>query len=641
MFKFWLSCWLLCGMSLAAAEEVITRFHSDVVIAANGQITVTETITVRAEGQAIRRGIFRDFPTQYFGTWYTIKEVGFEVLSVHRNNQAEPHHTERLSNGIRLYIGSGHRFIEPGIHTYQIQYQTDKQLGYFDTYDEFYWNVTGTGWQFPILHASIHIKLPHNDPTVVTDQQAWTGYQGQQLTHYQITNAADYLGFETTQPLAPNQGLTIGIQFPKGILDVPAVDWLGFISSNLVWLLAVLVVLIYMVFYLSAWLRHGRDPEKGVIMVRFYPPKNLSPAAVHYIDREQINDQTLTACLISLAVKGHLQITQLKKQYRLKKTDAKTKLSTGEKAVKKHLFSSRSSKVTISKQYQSSVAAAKKQLDSTLKNEYQRQCFVDNSFYVWWAWVISLLCFFLVTLTLYNQTLTVANLLVFIFGWGIVSLIVLGFMLTAPIFFGVILLIALAGSYLDLIELVRNNQPWLYFCLFLLGLNFLFGYLMRAPTPFGRHLKDQIDGLKLYMKAAEEQRLKLLNPPEKTSAHYEALLPYAVALGLENQWAEQFVTQLNTKDDQTSTTLNYQPGWFTAEHPSTTFTSSAMPRFSHGLSSTLRSAATIPSARKSSSSGSYSSRSSGSYSSSSSSSSSSGSSGSSGGGGGGGGGGGW
>jgi hypothetical protein len=176
------------------ANEVINEFHSHIVIDKSGQITVVETIEVNAENILINRGIYRDFPTQYFGAWLTKKEVGFKVIAVSRNNESEPFHTEQLSNGIRVYIGSASRYLTRGIHNYQLTYQTDKQLGYFDDYDEFYWNVTGNGWQFDILKASTTIQLPEQGRQQLKDQQAWTGYQGEQNKDFIITNTDHFFG---------------------------------------------------------------------------------------------------------------------------------------------------------------------------------------------------------------------------------------------------------------------------------------------------------------------------------------------------------------------------------------------------------------------------------------------------------------
>jgi hypothetical protein len=50
----------------------------------------------------------------------------------------------------------------------------------------------------------------------------------------------------------------------------------------------------------------------------------------------------------------------------------------------------------------------------------------------------------------------------------------------------------------------------------------------------------QIAGFRHYPSPAEEERLNLANPPEKTPELFERFLPYALALGCEQQWAEKF-----------------------------------------------------------------------------------------------------
>ena len=51
--------------SAAGAKERILDFHSEIIVNQDGSMGVTETIRVRAEGAAIKRGIYRDFPTDY------------------------------------------------------------------------------------------------------------------------------------------------------------------------------------------------------------------------------------------------------------------------------------------------------------------------------------------------------------------------------------------------------------------------------------------------------------------------------------------------------------------------------------------------------------------------------------------------
>ncbi len=209
--RTWLTILILLNSFLLTAEERITRFHSDIEVAVSGEIGITETIVVQAEGVQIRRGIYRDFPTRYPGPWLTEKQVGFEVLAVQRNGLDEPFHLEQRHNGTRVYIGSGGHYLPPGEHVYTLTYQTNQQLGYFADYDELYWNVTGNGWSFVIEQASAHVRLPGDGVARITDQQAWTGYQGESEQHASFDNSETHLGFVTTRPLAAYQGLTIGI----------------------------------------------------------------------------------------------------------------------------------------------------------------------------------------------------------------------------------------------------------------------------------------------------------------------------------------------------------------------------------------------------------------------------------------------
>ena len=63
---------------------------------------------------------------------------------------------------------------------------------------------------------------------------------------------------------------------------------------------------------------------------------------------------------------------------------------------------------------------------------------------------------------------------------------------------------------------------------------------MEAPTAEGRQVMDRIAGFKHYLGITEEERLDTLHPPEKTPELFEKYLPYAIALDVENRWADKF-----------------------------------------------------------------------------------------------------
>ncbi len=61
----WLRSLLLIACllpALVSAQEAIEDFSVSLQVEADGNLLVTERITVRAEGRDIRRGIYRDLP---------------------------------------------------------------------------------------------------------------------------------------------------------------------------------------------------------------------------------------------------------------------------------------------------------------------------------------------------------------------------------------------------------------------------------------------------------------------------------------------------------------------------------------------------------------------------------------------------
>ncbi len=103
----WLAALLLALSPLAAhAEERVRDFHSDVRIAKDGTLTVVETITVAVEGDRIKRGIQRDFPTDYRSRLGQTTRVAFDVRSVIRDGQPEPYEMMGLSNGERIRMST-------------------------------------------------------------------------------------------------------------------------------------------------------------------------------------------------------------------------------------------------------------------------------------------------------------------------------------------------------------------------------------------------------------------------------------------------------------------------------------------------------------------------------------------------------
>ena len=546
----------------AEAAERIHEYRSEIEVHADASMTVTETIVVEAEGKVIRRGIYRDFPTDYrdrFGNRY---RVAFDVLGVSRNGAAEPYHLDQRSNGVRVYVGSADRLVEPGRHEYQIRYRTDRQLGYFDGHDELYWNVTGNGWDLPIDAASAVVRLPPSVPREELELEAYTGAQGSKEQAFAAMVSGDAARIEATRRLEPREGLTIVVSWPKGHVREPGrIERLErTLADNRGLLLAVTGLALVLAYLFWAWSRHGVDPPRGVIFPHYQPPSGYSPASARFIMRMGYDNRVFTAAVISLAVKGHLEITERKSKYTLTSRQSGQALAAGEKALLQTLFSA-SPSVELDQENHALLARVKKAHRQSLRRDYRKKYFLTNS---------------------------------------ILLLPSLGAMLVLAIS------ISLLDAFRPLVVVV--------FGLMLLA-HVLFYWLLRAPTPHGRRLMDKLEGFRSYLEVAEKDELNLRNPPEKTPELFERYLPFALALDVEQRWAEKFAAVFARLEAERHSA--WQPAWYHGD-----FNTRNLGGFATGVGKSLTSAIASASTPPGSSSG-------------------GGGGGSSGGGGGGGGGGGW
>ena len=87
-----------------------------------------------------------------------------------------------------------------------------------------------------------------------------------------------------------------------------------------------------------------------------------------------------------------------------------------------------------------------------------------------------------------------------------------------------------------------------------------FAIIMKRPTMRGRKLLDEMAGFGDYLAVAERDELNLRNPPQKTPELFEAYLPYALALDVDQQWAEKFAAVLASA--QMAEGGPYSPAWY-------------------------------------------------------------------------------
>src|SRR5690606_25796946 len=82
---------------------------------------------------------------------------------------------------------------------------------------------------------------------------------------------------EATRALAPREGLTAAVAFPKGVVAPLSeaerrADWW---DDNLGWIVGAGGLALVLAFYLWAWRRVGRDPPADIVVPRWTPPDGV------------------------------------------------------------------------------------------------------------------------------------------------------------------------------------------------------------------------------------------------------------------------------------------------------------------------------------------------------------------------------
>jgi uncharacterized membrane protein YgcG len=539
-----------------SAQERIRSYDVELDVRRDGSLDVTERIRVRAEGQQIRRGIYRDFPTRYRDRYGNRVRVDLMVIGVQRDGRPEPWFTERMSNGIRINTGNDDFLPVPAEYTYTLRYRTTRQLGFFADHDELYWNAIGTGWVFPIESSEVVARLPAAVPTNSMTAEAYTGPQGAKGNGYAADLVAPGVArYRLTRPLGAYEGFTIVLTFPKGLIATPTTaqrsEW--FLRDNRGVFVALAGLILLFAYCVREWRRVGRDPLKGIIIARYEPREGQTPAGLRFLRRMGYDMRCFSADVLALAVAGRLRIDREKRlfkdEWRLDRADgnATTAISPGQQTLLSGLFPGGKDSLVLKSTNAEIVQSARNGHQKMLNSEYQPRYFRRNGKKVAVAWLIAI----------------VTGIVAFVASGG----------------FGIPVIIAV--MVVMLITLI------------------VFARLIRAPTPEGRALLDEIEGLKLYLSVAERDELARMRgpdqPPVLDAERYEALLPFAVALEVEDAWTKKFTAAVGAAAAAEAAS---RMGWYGGRGPVTD-----LGDFSRSIGSSLSSQISSASSPPGSSSG--------------------------------------
>ncbi len=519
----------------AGDDERIKKFKADIVLEKNSEVIVTEEISYFFPER--RHGITRYLPYKYqvqkANGGVTDYNVNFKFVSAEESTNGNdwievPFVVTKEGNNQNIRIGREDQTVE-GDRGYRLRYSVQNVITYQpqsnEAQDEFFWNVTGNGWNIPIEKSEATVTFPAEIDNSKWSFACFTGSLGSTEAEC-LFEAVDKnkVKFESKWSLPEKSGLSVLSGLPHGLIEKPNLSqsfWL-ILKYNLIYYAFLLLPLAVTILLLVIWFLKGRDPKgKGTIIPFYGAPGNLTPVEVGTLFDEKADPKDFSSAIINLAIKGYLKIREIEKKplfgifknrpnyqiFFLKKND----LPAG---VEREIYAT-----ILGLGVQSSVTLEQLQNVFPQKITMFRNIAYDG----------------LVRKGYFPKNPEKVRKTYFLIG---VIFLIVGFIFAGGSF-GIIG----AGSVM------------------LTGFIIMFfGYLMPKKTIKGVDAYEKILGLKEYLEVAEKDRINFHNAPEKRPELFEKLLPYAMILGVERAWAKQF-----------EGIYNQNPTWYEGPNNFTTF----------------------------------------------------------------------
>ena len=492
---------LIAPSTSAQSQESIKNFEVGAKINNDSSIRVTERI-IYDFGLTQKHGLYRDIPVKYDTV------VGHQFLRVSditvTDGMGNKYPFEIANRGRyqRIKIGDPESLVS-GVRIYVVEYTITGALGYFEEYDELYWNATGNEWSVPVLLSKATVFLPGGVSQSSIQSACYIGVLGGTEscdTHLIATGSqVDQVMFETGRELKPGEGLTVAVGFPKGMVDEPN---LAEKAANKVydnWVVLFPVVVFAVMFRL--WYIKGRDPKgRGVIVAEYEVPEDLFPLEISVIINGKFQNEDLSSEIIRLAIVGHLAIKQLKREKRFWSSDKDYEFTNLQK--EGEISPAEAMLVTMIFGGQKKILLSElKKGNFYLKMDKIRKYYTDA----------------VVAKGYFHSDPNKIRLKYLLVGTGIVFLA--GILVSAVNSLNILTVVAFVAS---------------------LAIVWSFALAMPQLSSKGVEVRDKLFGLKEYLQIAEKDRLKFHNAPEKNPQLFEKFLPYAMVLGVEKSWAKEF-----------------------------------------------------------------------------------------------------
>jgi uncharacterized membrane protein YgcG len=511
-------------------------------------LDTTETLVAVFPEIDQNRGIRRAIPLRYEG-----HPTDIEVESVtDAAGTPRPYEVERDDDGEFLYVTIRADDYVHGEQAYVIRYRQHNVTHVPDdaAIDEFYWDVNGTGWAQPFGRVSAELRMSQDVAEGFTGAVAcYRGWVGSSTPCESLatTDSVPPVILAETTAIGPYENLTIAAGFRSGTFE-PRDDSFGASPAAITGAVgtagAVAAMIGAIVMRVARWRDH---PGRGTIIAQYEPPDVSAMVSADLVGQSA---KGVTATILERAVAGELRIVETgRKRYAVEFVGGEAG-DADARSVVSALF------------HGSPVPGARRELKSRDTSLGKRLLSIRQKV---------------------AKSVAVTGLRRRP-DLGRRVLLAIGSIAAAALslVFGIIALDDHRGGALPAILFVVAIIAAVATLVTVAG--------VRPLTEAGRHLRDHLEGLRLYIRLAEADRLRVLQSPsgalrvdrpaaasvaagaDPSSASAlvaggalaldptvvlklnERLLPYAVLFGQEREWSRELATLYEQQGES--------PGWY-------------------------------------------------------------------------------
>ena len=541
--------------------ETIKKYDVSIEINKNGTLTINEIIDYDFGDKLDKHGIIRRISLRSKKSGIDIYKSHVKMNSVKRNGEPEKYKTVKSSGEISYKIGSEDKYVDSGVSKYEFNYTMYNAVFEKDGIYQVYFNPIGQFWKVPIESGDVIISFENNQPigeNEIQQLKVFTGKYGETGENYTIVQKSRIIKIKTNEVLEPLNGMTFRLNLKTDKINPTWLDKLK-VLYYAVPLVAVgsVVILVLFIYGFVTWLLFRPVSLRKAIVPEFNIPKDISPMYAGYIKGVKKPKEILTIGMLSLLSKGYVTAEDSEGngknvKYRLvANTEGNPELSTEEVTLlnalsdnEENIFKKDKSYFSYQKDRKSgfedekNLYKASQNIMNMLENKYKSRAYKTNDKFSY-PFILGMVL--VITVGMINRgTNFRANGLFddiafvafnFLISCGIAAVIYVFIenLFSERKIFPAILKGGIAIFLLiktGIIGVIIGIIPAMYI---------IYSKLMKKYMEKSLRQEEHLDGMKMYIKTAEANRIMKFNDVDELVEYFKGILPYAVALGVKNK----------------------------------------------------------------------------------------------------------